>query len=50
LQEKATERKADSMLTIHKERLSQFTLLVKGRSRDMTAIRATMVLLRGQCV
>jgi hypothetical protein len=44
LQEKATERKADSMLAIHKARPNQFTSLVKGRSREVTAIKARRVL------
>ena len=45
LQEKTTERKAEIMLAIHRARLSQFTSLVKGRSKDVTAIKAMMVLL-----
>jgi hypothetical protein len=40
--------KADNMLAIHKLRLSQFTPLVKGRIREVTAMRAMTVLFLGQ--
>jgi hypothetical protein len=36
------------MLAIYKPRLSQFTPLVKGRSREVTAMRAIIVLSIGR--
>lgn len=44
LQDNTTDRNAERVLQYHKVRVAQFTLLATGRSREVIAVSATMVL------